>query len=108
MKKLLTSTKLHYIIFACILIFNILSFFVGVFPPAGRAYYLPEFIVNLTTWALYYFMFGTPVACIVCLLFAGIQMIRTRLSRNGYFVFGALFGVNLLLWHLIFQMLMGI
>ncbi len=108
MKKLLNSTKLHYIILTCLLCFNVLTFLAGVMPPAGRAYYLPELVVKATTLALYYFMFVMPVVNIICLLFAVIQMIRTRLSRKGYLVFGVLFAVGLLFWHLIFEMLMGI
>ncbi len=107
MKKL-NSTKLTYIIFIFFLLFNILMFAVGVLPPAGRVYYLPAFLSEITIWSLYHFMFVLPVVCIVCILFAAIQTIRKRLSSKTFLVFGILFGVMLLFWHFIFQMLMGI
>ncbi|MBR3769584.1 MAG: hypothetical protein IKL06_03520 [Lachnospiraceae bacterium] len=107
MKKI-NSTKLTYIILIFALLFNILVFAVGVLPPAGRAYYLPEFFAEITIWALSYFVLRLPVVCIVCLLLAVIQTIRKRLSPKALLVFGILYGAMLCFWYVVFQALMGI
>ncbi len=107
MKKI-NSTKLTYIVLIGALLFNVLLFAVGVLPPAGRAYYLPEFLAEITIWALSYFMFVLPVVCIVCLLLAVIQTIRKRLKLKAFLVFGILYGAMLGFWYVMFQALMGI
>lgn len=106
--KRLNSTTGQYILLIAILIFNILSFVIGVLPPAGRAYYLSEIVLEITTLELQYFILVMPWVCVASILFAVFQTVRVRLKHKGYLILGMMFAVELLLWYPIFQMLMSI
>lgn len=101
-------TTRSYLMMGGIAVFNFLSFAVGVVPPAGRAYYLPEIIVEITILMLFYFMFFMPIACLIGIAFSGFQMVKERCLHKGCLIWIFVFIVELVLWYIMFHVLMSV
>lgn len=102
------STIQHYKILFCILIINVLSYMIGVLPPAGRVYYLPDIICGITQVLLLYFMFAVPLICLGGILFVGFWTVKEHLAHKGYLILGVMLIAELLCWYRILERLMSI
>lgn len=101
-------TARYYRMMGGIAVFNFLSFAVGVVPPAGRAYYMPEIIVDITMLMFTYFMFYMPIPCLIGIAFSGFQIVKERGLHKGYLIWIFVFVVELMFWYIVFHVLMSV